>query len=143
MAYRTDNPTTGVPAAADEGFAVATSMAARNAIGATPSDLDKLICPSWDSLQSCLAAPGLIRKGETLSRREVVKHMANELGGVHIDPNKSEFRDLLTDAESELFIETKTGTLRTFYIEVLAIGQAVGRSDDSARLAAAIRASTN
>jgi hypothetical protein len=140
---RADNPTTGVPATAEEGFAVASSVAMRNAVGATPSDLDKLIHRPWDSLQSYLAAPGLIRMGETLSRREVIKHMANELGGVHIEPNTSKFRDLLSDAESKMSITTKNGTLRTFYIEVLAIGQAVGRSDDFARLAAAIRVSTN
>jgi hypothetical protein len=77
-----------------------------------------------------------------LNRREVIKHMANEMGGVHTEKNKSSFRDLLLDAERKLFIETKAGwTLRSLYIETLAIGQAVGRSEDFQTLAAYLRAS--
>ena len=76
-----------------------------------------------------------------VNRREVIKHMANEMGGVHLDKNTaSDLRDLLVDAESKLIIETKSGwSLRSFYIEVFAIGQAVGRSDDFQKLAAVIR----
>jgi hypothetical protein len=143
VAFRADNPATGVPATAESGFAVVVSMTARNVNGSVPSDLDKAIHRSWASLQAYLGAPGLIRKGETLSRREVIKHMANEMGGVHVEQNNSDVRDLLTDAESKLFIEVKNATLQTFYIEVLAIGQAIGRSTDFARLAEAIRTSTN
>jgi hypothetical protein len=43
-------------------------------------------------LHEYLDAPGLIRKGERLSRREAIKHMANEMGGVHIAKSNSAFR---------------------------------------------------
>jgi hypothetical protein len=42
---------------------------------------------------------------ERLSRREVIKHMANEMGGVHLERNTSPQRDLLVEAERKLFIE--------------------------------------
>jgi hypothetical protein len=113
-AYRADNPKTGVPAEADEGFAVVVTSAARNADSATASELDALIHRSWH-LHDYLNAPGLIRRGEKLSRRIVIKHMANEMGGVHIEKNTtSSVRALLVDAESKLLIEAKTGALRTF-----------------------------
>jgi hypothetical protein len=137
--YRADNPTTGIPATAEEGFAVVVTSAVRKVDGATPSEMDALIRRTWH-LHEYLDAPGLIRKGELVNRREVIKHVANEMGGVHIHKSTSNYRDLLTDAESKLFIENKAGfSLRTMYIEVLAIGQAVGHSEDFQKLAKEIR----
>jgi hypothetical protein len=84
------------------------------------------------------------RRGEILSRREVIKHMANEMGGVHLEKNTSSaVRDLLLEAENKLFIKAKDRTIRSFYIEVLAIGQAVGHSDDLQKLASTIREKTD
>jgi hypothetical protein len=117
---------------------VVTTVAARRADGTQPSELDALIHRDW-YLQEYLAAPGLIRKGERISRREVLKHMANEMGGVHLGESESSIKDLLENADDKLFLESTSGSIRTFYIEVLAIGQAVGRSDDFMRLAARIR----
>jgi hypothetical protein len=122
------------------GFAVVVTNATRIADGAQPSELDTLINRNL-FLQEYLAAPGLIRKGEKISRREVIKHMAIELGGVHVGKSEANVRDLLADAENKLFIEGKTGSLRTLYIEAFAIGQAVGRSDDFKKLAARLLAS--
>jgi hypothetical protein len=78
-----------------------------------------------------------------LSRREVIKHMANEMGGVHVAKSGSEVRDLLLEAEDKLIIQMKSGEIRGQYIEVLAIGQAVGRSLDLRNLAAKIRERLN
>jgi hypothetical protein len=136
-ARRVDNPTTGVSARADRGFAVSVSDVARNADNPQPSDLDAMIERSW-YLHEYLDAPGIIRKGETISRREVLKHMANEMGGVHVGKSSSELRDILGDAENKMFIDAKQGSLRTHYIEVLAIGQAIGHSGDFQKLAATI-----
>ena len=137
-ARRVDNPATGVSARANEGFAVSVSNVSRNADNPQPSDLDIFIERTW-RLQEYLDAPGVVRKGETISRREVLKHMANEMGGVHVGQNFSEMREVLNDAESRLLIDSRQGELRTHYIEVLAMGQAVGRSEDFRKLAAAIR----
>jgi hypothetical protein len=150
--YRVDNPRTGVPAMAEEGFAVVTTTTARIAGGSTPSELDPLIHRMW-YLDEYLNAPGLIRFGEKLSRREVIKHIANALGGVHLQKNtSSSLRALLVDAEDKLHFTGTTsepygryavvkqrGELRSYYIETLAIGQAVGRSEDFQKLWFAIR----
>jgi hypothetical protein len=137
-AYRIDNPSTGVSADANEGFAVALMTVARKSQETAESDFDLLIERSW-FVSEYLDAAGFVRRGETLSRREVIKHMANDMGGVHLEKNTASIvRHLLVEAEHKLFIEAKNGTIRSFYIEVLAIGQAVGRSDDFKKLASTI-----
>jgi hypothetical protein len=137
-ARRADNPSTGVPARADKGFSVAVSDVVRKADNPQPSELDKFIERTW-YLHEYLDAPGLVRKGQPISRREVLKHMANEMGGVHVGKSSSELRDLLIDAEQKLFVDTQEGELRTHYFEVLAIGQAVGRSADFEKSTVTIR----
>jgi len=140
--YRTDNTSTGVSADAEKGFAVANASAIRRVPESMPLDSDPMIDRCW-FLKQYLDAPGLVRRGQVLSRREVTQHMAHEIGGVHLEKNTSRMRDLLVEAESKLLIETKNATLRSFYIEVLAIGQAVGRSDDLQKLALTIREKTD
>jgi len=139
-AHRVDNTSTGVPATAEEGFAVSSGSVARDARNPAPSDLDPLIDRTW-RLHEYLDAPGIIRIGQAVNRREVIKHVANEMGGVHLGKNtSSDIRELLEGAEKALFIETKDGSsLRTYFIEILAIGQAIGRSADFQKLAVAIR----
>jgi hypothetical protein len=139
---RVDHPETGVLAAAEEGFAVAVSTVARNSENPQPSEFDKFI-DRESYLHEYLDAPGLVRTGKILSRREVIKHMANEMGGVHVAKSGSEVRDLLLEAEDKLIIQMKSGEIRGQYIEVLAIGQAVGRSLDLRNLAAKIRERLN
>lgn len=138
-ARRADNPITGISARAKEGFAVSVSNVMRNADNPQPSNLDIFIDRAWH-LHEYLNAPGIIRKGEMVNRREVLKHMANEMGGVHVAENASDLRDILNDAESKMFIDFKQGSLQTHYIEVLAIGQAIGRSEDFQKLVLAIQA---
>jgi hypothetical protein len=137
-AVRVKNSKTGVPANADEGFAVLVTDVARSSDHPQPSELDKFVDHEW-YLHGYLDAPGLIRRGTVLSRREVIKHMANEMGGVHIEQSGSEVRSLLLEAEDKLIMQMKSGELRGQYIEVLAIGQAVGRSSDFRMLSAKIR----
>ena len=139
-AHRVDNPATGVPATAEEGFAISSGSVLRDARNPTSSELDTVVNRTW-RLHEYLAAPGIIRLGQKVSRREVIKHMANDMGGVHVGKNTaSDVRELLQGAEKSLFIETKQGSsLRTYFIEVLAIGQAIGRSADFQKLAATIR----
>jgi hypothetical protein len=137
--HRVNNPTTGVPAMAEQGFAIAIMATARIAGGSTSSELDALCERRW-FLDEYLNAPGLIRKGKKLSRREVIKHMANEMGGVHVQKSESSLRELLSEAEDKVLIDDATqGEIRTHYIEVFAIGQAVGRSKDLQKLADKIR----
>jgi hypothetical protein len=139
VARRVDNPTTGVSARASEGFAVSVGDVCRDAANPQPSDLDIFIERSW-YLHQYLDAPGIIRKGEIINRREVLKHMAHEMSGVHAGKNTSELREILNDADNKIVLDLKQGMLQTHYVEVLAMGQAIGRSEDFKKLAAAIRA---
>ena len=134
-----DNPTTGVLASADVGFAVCVGSAMRDARNPAPSaDLDPLIERTW-YLHECLDAPGMIRRGMILNRREVIKHVANEMGGVHVSKSSSQHRDLQIEAENKLFIKGLIREIRGQYIEILAIGQAVAKSPDLQLLATEIR----
>jgi hypothetical protein len=138
-ARRVDNPTTGIPASADVGFAVSAGVAARDVRGPkTSTDLDQLIERAW-YLHEYLDAPGMIRRGTIINRREVIKHVANEMGGVHVSKSSSQFRDLQIEAESKLFIKGLVREVRGQYIEILAIGQAVAKSGDLEKLAHEIR----
>jgi hypothetical protein len=138
-ARRVDNPTTGVLASADVGFAVSVGSAVRDSRNPTPSaDLDPLIERTW-YLHEYLDAPGMIRRGTILSRREVIKHVANEMGGVHVSKSSSQHRDLQIEAETKLCIKGLIREIKGQYIEVLSIGQAVARSADLQRLAREIR----
>jgi hypothetical protein len=83
-ARRVDHPTTGVSASADVGFAVSVGSAMRDARNPTPSaDLDPLI-DRTGYLHEYLDARGMFRRGTILRRREVIKHVANEMGGVQV-----------------------------------------------------------
>jgi len=86
-----------------------------------------------------LDAPGMIRRGMILNRREVIKHVANEMGGVHVSKSSSQHRDLQIEAENKLFIKGLIREIRGQYIEILAIGQAVAKSPDLQLLATEIR----
>lgn len=138
-ARRVDNPKTGAVASADVGFAVSMGFAVRDARSPTPSaDLDQLIGRTWH-LHGYLDAPGMVRRGTILNRREVIKHVANEMGGVHVSKSSSQHRDLQVEAENKLFIKGLTREVRGQYIEILAIGQSVARSADFQSLAHEIR----
>jgi hypothetical protein len=138
-ARRVDNPNTGILASADAGFAVQIGCVARDARKAPSSaDLTPLIDRTWH-LHEYLNAPGMIRRGTIFNRREVINHVANEMGGVHLSKSSSQHRDLQVDAENKLFIEGLNQEIRGQYIEILAIGQSVARSSDLQHLAREIR----
>jgi hypothetical protein len=64
-AFRVDNPRTGIPANADVGFAVSTTVILRDARNPTPSDLDCMIDRQW-KVSQYLSSAGAIRKGQSL-----------------------------------------------------------------------------
>ena len=134
-----DNPSTGALASADVGFGVCIGSVLRDARNPKPSaDLDPLVERTW-YLQEYLGAPGMVRRGTIFSRREVIKHVANEMGGVHVEKSSSQQRDLQIEAEGKLFIQGLIREVRGQYIEILAIGQAVARSAELQSLALEIR----
>jgi len=141
--WRTDNPTTGVSADADEGFAVAVGSVMRLVSGEGETDeLTPLVEREW-KIGDYLDAPGAVRGGQVISRRLIIEFFANYAGGVHLDratgqsnAEKRALFELVAELEQRVSVDEVEG----LYFELLSIGQALGRSPASARLIAAIRA---
>jgi hypothetical protein len=74
-----------------------------------------------------------IAAGIFVTRREVIKYIANIKGGVHLDSKQRKAEEKLVARVSK--IEKKFRIYRTdaLLVELLAIGQALGRSDDTQR----------
>jgi hypothetical protein len=62
------------------------------------------------------------------------------MSGVHASKNTSYLREILNDADNKIVLDLKQGSCKPHYVEVLAMGQAIGRSEDFKKLAAASRA---
>lgn len=95
------------------------------------------------SLQQYVEAPCSVISGETIKRREMLKYVANYLGGVHLARGRkvhARDRDMIRRIEAWLDrIEIKGFGKVGAYVEVLAMGQALARSKDIAKLVVAIR----
>jgi hypothetical protein len=140
-AFRVDNPTTGVPADAESGFAVCGTNVVRAVGGApTPGPLDALVERSW-YVSEYLDSPGAVRKGEIITRREVIEYFRNYVGGAHHDllagarHAKKERYELVADLQGHVQADVRDG----LYFELLSIGQSVARSTDIRALAERIR----
>jgi hypothetical protein len=136
---RVFNPTTGASADAETGFAVKQFCIARKASSGhrEDNDLDALVEKSWH-LSKYLEAPGAVRRGEVISRRDIVGYFANVGGGVHLGSSKKE-KKRVHDLVQELLNKIGADTMDGVFFELLSIGQAIGRSDDLRRLVTAIR----
>jgi hypothetical protein len=93
------------------------------------------------SLSNYLDAPGAIRRGETISRRDIVTYFANVGGGVHLGPAKPSKQQTYALID-ELLNKVGADIMDGVFFELLSIGQAIGHSDDLNRLVAAIRKAT-
>ncbi|WP_143748693.1 hypothetical protein [Mesorhizobium sophorae] len=139
-AARADNANTGVPADAEEGFAVEVFSVSRDARnGPGDSGLVHLTEKSF-RLNDYLDAPGAVRRGTAFKRRDIIKYFANYAGGVHLDGVKmrgkeDEFYEHIAELKQKIHADTMDG----LYFELLSIGQALGKSVDLQALAAKIR----
>ena len=94
-------------------------------------------------LSDYVSEPCLIIHGQTIDRRELVKYFAHHLGGVHMSRKAQKadehvvrcFRQI-----EDLPIQANLLGKDLLHFELLAIGQSIGRSEDSIKLASAIRA---
>ncbi len=141
-AFSIFNPATGKGPDDESGFAVLVSSIARDASGlTTPSALDGLVERSW-RLNDYLDAPGAVRRGTLVSRREIIQFFSNFAGGVHLDRisklrrDKTPRYEFISELERRVRADIKDG----LYFELLSIGQAIGRSPDLQELVAKIRA---
>lgn len=138
---RVAHPRTGVPADADEGFAVATGSIVRKAGGEPePSDFDPLIQREWP-LADYLTSVGAIRLGKPIRRLDIIQFICKDGGGVHVDDlfgasrQRSGGEELADDLHGKVKADWRNGLI----YELLSIGYCLGRSADLARLAIAIR----
>ncbi|MCW6532132.1 hypothetical protein NED98_17930 [Sphingomonas sp. MMSM20] len=135
---RVDHPDTGVSADAEEGFAVASFNILRDARRQPEdNDLAGLVNTRWH-LSNYLDAPGAIRRGEEIPRRDIVGYVANVGGGVHLRATNKKKEKIYAFVE-ELINKVRVDTMDGIFFEILSIGQAIGRSEDLRRLAATIR----
>jgi hypothetical protein len=83
-------------------------------------------------VSSYLSSPSGIVDGVVFTRREVIKYIANIKGGVHLSAKqRSAERKLvarLGKVEKKIMVHATDGLL----VEIVAIGQALGRSGDAA-----------
>jgi hypothetical protein len=80
-----------------------------------------------------LASPGVVFQGEQVSRRHVIKYVANKLGGDHFDPARTKDEHaykILDNAMNDAQVLDK----RLVYFELLSIGQAIAQSPDAEKL---------
>jgi hypothetical protein len=93
-----------------------------------------------------VSSASVIIRGNLITRREVVKYFAHHLGGVHLSrkamKNDADVVRLLESIET-LPTQTHLFGKDLLHFELMAIGQAIGNSEDCRRLAAAIRSRVN
>lgn len=142
-AHRVDHPD-GTPADAEEGFAVAVGAIAAllpkpgEAVPRTPYDAN--LNREW-RIRDYIDAPGGIRRGKPIARRDIIQFFCKDAGSVHVDQLfgsvrvRSEGEHLAAELDKHVFTDWRNG----LSFEILAIGHALGRSGDLAKLAAVIR----
>jgi hypothetical protein len=143
-AFRVFNPATGHGPDAESGFAVLTSSILRDAsCPSPPCPLRDMVERAW-RLTDYLSAPGAVRRGEIISRQLVIEFFANYAGGAHLDRISAMIRKKTARYElvAELERRVNADTMDGLYFELFSIGQAIGRSPDMHRLAAAIQAAS-
>jgi hypothetical protein len=141
-AFRVDNPDTGIPASAHEGFGVQQTMIVREeGLLRKPSSLDSDVEHLWP-LSAYLDAPAIVRRGLLITRRQFIEFFRAHPGGVsRVAPDDG--RPVPQSADrgiSELLGRVHAGLRDGIYFELLSVGQSIGRSSDLQKLATAIRA---
>jgi hypothetical protein len=142
--HRVAHPKTGVPADAEEGFAVMVGSIVRRlpqpGEEVPESPYDGNVLRRW-RLMDYLDAPGGIRRGQSIRRRDIIQFYCKDAGGVHLDDlfgadrARTSGEQLAAELDQYVFTDWRNGLT----LEVLAIGHALGSSEDLAKLAAAIR----
>jgi len=142
----TYNPETGRGPDDESGFAMKSTVIARDVRGDyTMGPLHEFVRRAW-KLNEYLRSVSLVRRGNRISRQEVVKYFANFAGGVHLDRLKEggtkkgqERNALIAEMEGNGFIKTPRLYIDGLHFELLSIGHALGSSPDLQRLVAKIR----
>jgi hypothetical protein len=91
----------------------------------------------WYKLTEYLDSPSLLVHGRFVSRRTVVKYLANRLGGTHLGDSGHKDADALDFLEKACEPYSVSGR-PAVHFEVLSIGQDIGKSADARALRAAL-----
>ena len=87
------------------------------------------------SFQQFVEGACIVVEGTPISRRNLVKYVANKLGDAHYDPKRDKRWQRLLDKAQEFSITD----MNAIYHELLSMAQVIGSSPDTARLIEAIR----
>jgi hypothetical protein len=88
------------------------------------------------SLTDYLQSAAAIICGEAVSRRDVIRYVANKLGGAHFDPDRSRRGDerlALLDYDVASIAPERASGLNNVSAELLSVAQSLGTSGDAAR----------
>ena len=85
-------------------------------------------------LSQFTAAPCLIDGGVPVSRRTLIKYVANKIGGAHLDSKRDDTEGPLFRILDRLRAERVQADKPVIYFELLAIGQALAASPDMLKL---------
>lgn len=131
-AFRVDNPSTGVLADSAVGFGVEVVSVVREATDTgRPSPLDSLVHRSWP-ISEYLDSLSAVRRGQQITRRDVIEYFRNYAGGVHLDlvagrQGAARSRhEIVAELERHVRADIRDG----LHFEMLSIGQTVARSAD-------------
>jgi len=86
--------------------------------------------------QEFIESPCMIAKGTAVTRRDLIRYVANKLGGAHTDKRRDTARplDAIFKLLDEIFQTTQVAGKNAIYYELLSIGQSMIRSEDINRL---------
>jgi hypothetical protein len=84
-------------------------------------------------LRSFIEAPCIVVKGWTASRRQVIKYVANKLGGAHHDQKRGKTDEELLFARLDQMKNVRLLDKPAIYFELLSAGQALTASQDVAK----------
>ncbi|AME28664.1 hypothetical protein [Burkholderia sp. PAMC 26561] len=142
--FRVDNPSTGVKADAEEGFAVEVTT-----IAAHSPTTNLSLLPPTDGLgrreltmSLYVDALGAVRIGEKFSRKQVLEYFRNFAGGAHYessDPSPNRVPAINHSRLAELDEHVKADIRGGLCFELLSIGQAVATAPDISLLIEAMK----
>jgi hypothetical protein len=96
-------------------------------------DPRSLIMGFW--LSDFLKSPCIIIDGNSISRSDLIKYVANKLGGVHIDPRRdiSKEKDKIYVILDQYRSQVQLAGKNAIYYELLSIGQSLIDSENTTR----------
>jgi hypothetical protein len=92
------------------------------------------------SLSKFCSSPSVISGDSQVSRLEIIRYVANKLGGVHFDTKRGKWTNPLQSRY--LFLDEmhlRVGRLPAAYFEALSITQSIAQADDSKKLIDRVR----